>query len=240
MDLKQIETALAADVIYNVDYVELKSRLNRLIEKAHKDAQNVYFAIPDRNTSITLIDAYYANVMAHTLKALSKKLPEIVQPKYQAALEAFRDVVTVYTPAAELLAAAKDRVIKARKPSATPRKTPERTLDNTGTCSCCGQNVKLNGGRIVKHGFTIRWGFQSGSCFGVGYQPIEVSSEGIVATIASAERALSHSRIELEYGCLGAHGRAHHRQTVSSMGRIIKDATARLAAWEPRPLPKAR
>ena len=33
MDLKQIETALAAEVIYNVDFVELKSQLNRLIDR---------------------------------------------------------------------------------------------------------------------------------------------------------------------------------------------------------------
>mgnify|MGYP003339125158 CR=1 FL=1 len=33
MTLTQIETALAAEIIYNVDFVELKTRLNRLIEQ---------------------------------------------------------------------------------------------------------------------------------------------------------------------------------------------------------------
>jgi hypothetical protein len=240
MDLQQIETALKAEVIYNVDYVELKSRLNRLIEKAHSAANTTFLATGGRDGGAFLTDAYYGFPMAHTLKAFAKKLPAPVEGEFRLALEAYRAIVTTFTPAADLLAAAKGRVVKARKPAVGGRKTPERTLDNTGTCSCCGMNVKLSGGRIVKHGFTIRWGYQSGSCFGVGYLPIEVSPEGIVATIEAAERALSRSRIALEYDCLDRKARAHHLGTVSSMGRIIKDATARLAAWAPRPLPKAK
>jgi len=47
--------------------------------------------------------------------------------------------------------------------------------------------VKLNDGKIVDHGFNIKWGLRNGQCFGVGYKPIEVSTEGAVAYRNSLE-----------------------------------------------------
>lgn len=53
----------------------------------------------------------------------------------------------------------------------------ERDLANTGTCGVCGGNYKMKIGRLVDHGFTIPrgWGGRQGKCFGVGYEPFEVS-----------------------------------------------------------------
>ncbi len=63
-----------------------------------------------------------------------------------------------------------------------------RTLDNTGTCSCCFTNVKLRNGHIVLHGYQRPgWGSVQGECPGVGWKPFEVSPEG---TKAFKERLL--------------------------------------------------
>ena len=59
-----------------------------------------------------------------------------------------------------------------------------RTLENTGTCACCGQNVKLGyqvaPGKIGRHGFKRPrfWQVTVGRCTGTGFPPIEVSPEG--------------------------------------------------------------
>lgn len=53
-----------------------------------------------------------------------------------------------------------------------------RSRDNTGTCGCCWGNYKLEGGRLVLHGYQRPgWGEIHGRCIGVGLQPLETSPE---------------------------------------------------------------
>ena len=66
-----------------------------------------------------------------------------------------------------------------------------RSLDNTGTCPACFNNVKLRGGRtIMRHGWQVQgqrewgsWGntWHSGPCFGTGWPAFELSPEGTTA-----------------------------------------------------------
>lgn len=56
-----------------------------------------------------------------------------------------------------------------------------RTRDRTGSCPVCFQNVKLapNTNTIVLHGYKRPgYGQVQGKCFGVGFLPFELSSEG--------------------------------------------------------------
>lgn len=170
--------------LYNVDFVELKGWLNRRLDEAHQDAQKAYLKVvhQDRYRHLDeLRDQYYGTIYPHTLAGWTKKIPLTVSEPFREALEAFRLIPTDFTTVCEKFLKAKPLVIKSRKPSDRPRATPERTIDNTGTCSCCGQNVKLDGGKIVMHGYTIRYGYQSGRCAGVGHPPIEVSPAGAEA-----------------------------------------------------------
>ena len=109
-------------------------------------------------------------------------------------VQAAREYLELVRPVIEKLVIIKGLVVKGRKPSETPRLTPERTLENTGTCSVCGRNAKLKvWGKIVDHGYTIQYGFQSGNCYGVGYDPIEVSPEGAKAYL----KALTAHKVSL-------------------------------------------
>jgi len=58
-------------------------------------------------------------------------------------------------------------------------KAVPRTRESTGSCSVCFQNIKLRNGTLVLHGYK-RPGHGSavGNCFGVGYEPFELSSKG--------------------------------------------------------------
>lgn len=60
----------------------------------------------------------------------------------------------------------------------------DRSMDNTGICGVCMQNVKLAGGRIMRHGWSVQgqrgWGqygnsWHTGPCMGFGYAPWEIS-----------------------------------------------------------------
>ena len=62
-----------------------------------------------------------------------------------------------------------------------------RTLENTGTCPACFGNTKMAKGRMMRHGWAVAGrrqrgvsglSWHTGPCFGVGYEPFEVSPEG--------------------------------------------------------------
>lgn len=235
-----IDAILDAAVIYSADYAAVKAALNKALEQAKARASDVYLAIPfeDRCTD-ELSGQYYGTIYPHTLPGWLKKLPKTVSPTHARALEAYRSI-GYYAPICAKFVAAKARVVKARKPSTTPRKTPARTLDNTGTCACCGTNVKLARGVIVAHGYTIRWGFQSGSCFGVGYRPIEVSDEGLRAALSGYERTLGFARLSLEYNALTRRERRELESRVNGAANAVKHYEAKIKEWAPRALPDAR
>ncbi len=59
------------------------------------------------------------------------------------------------------------------------REFKARDWSNTGTCPCCGMNVKMRDGKLVLHGYRRPGdGSTHGQCFGVGYEPYERSTKG--------------------------------------------------------------
>lgn len=237
----EIAAALDAKQIYNVDFVRIKDRLNRVLNSAHNTVQNEYLDLPyeERSGDEALQDVYYGTIYPHTLKTFAKRVAKAAEVHGDdhpvvvagnAMIEQFRE------PVANFLAL-KAFVIKSRKPSETPRATPERTLENTGTCAICGRNVKLSStGKIVDHGFTLAWDQRSGSCFGVGYDPIEVSPEGLVAAIHSLSKRIMHCRTQLQKD----HELDVKRNlTTTSIECVttLEAFTARLGDWEAKPLP---
>jgi len=247
MNIREIESFLdqviSGDrILYNVDFVELKGWLNRRLDEAHEAAQKEYLKVvhqPAHERSDELRDQYYGTIYPHTLAGWTKKLPKSASGPFLNALGAFWDVSVQFTPACDKFLKAKTLVVKTRKPSETPRKTPERTIDNTGTCSCCGQNVKLDGGRIVAHGYTIRYGYQSGSCAGVGFAPIEVSADGAKAYLRGLEAFQSRRHAEL-----GTASERKQRWAIEADLRSLKidihHFTDKVVSWVAKALPDGR
>ena len=176
-----LKTALEDEVIYNVDFNDMKSGLSRAYEKSI-DPARMKFAGCDRfapEASVYWDTESFLHIASSGLKKL-KKVEAVIPPEKKAD---FDHLVAIHEQGVEIwnrIKQAKAFIVKGRKPSTAPRKTEPRTLDNTGTCPICNQNTKMLGVRIVHHGFTIKWGNRDGSCFGVGYKPIEISPEGAV------------------------------------------------------------
>ncbi len=61
-----------------------------------------------------------------------------------------------------------------------------KSATHKGCCQICGQEQKLPGGRLSKHGYTVRWGFFAGTCPGSGHEPFEQSKHLIEGAIVSA------------------------------------------------------
>lgn len=171
----------------------------------------------------------------------------------RASLEKAKQFLVRWNPLAVKMIEAKARVIKGRKPSANPRKTDPRTTENTGTCACCGQNVKLANGKIVLHGFTLRWGGRNGMCFGVGYSPVETGKDGIEAyllVLRSRESELDRSisgetrspdtpltrTAAQPFRTVGIR-LENMRAELRAIKSDIRSTERRIAEWKPRPLP---
>jgi hypothetical protein len=194
--------------------------------------------------------------------------------------EAIVNFFTVAEPlihASELLKNLKTKVIKGRIPAETPNENA-RTLENTGTCGCCNRNVKLtsssriwdHGFQILNRGYGIGAGYKiGGSCFGVGYEPIEVSPlvwqdmlaawekrvvelpsiienlTNILATMTKPERKMDFQRTPEERELAKEYtGRQDGlRQCKSELAYLtirIPEMKEAIQNWSPRPLPMTK
>lgn len=186
---QRLDLALTDEMIYNVDLQDLKRRAGRLFEE-HRREISQWRRDLDIVPSVRDSDLWaYAPYGVYEIEAFRKRLEKAkdLTPVFRTRLEEF---VQTWLPVREKIRALKPFIVKGRRPSATPRKTEPRTLDNTGTCAVCGKNVKLDAaGRIVSHGFTVRWHTHVGNCFGVNYPPIEISPDGLRAWLRNTELA---------------------------------------------------
>jgi hypothetical protein len=182
-----LDAAITAGEIYNVSFNEWKTYGGSRMLEADIDAIREEFTYAGKwesrmDDEMAIIDALNYNITQFPSKKLEKALETVMNHSCEnPVMLAVDELVDKWEVVGDKFRTLKGMIVKGRKPSTTPRVTPVRTLDNTGTCPVCGANVKMSGGKIVSHGFTIKYGWQEGNCFGVGYDPIEVSDEGVVA-----------------------------------------------------------
>jgi hypothetical protein len=170
----------------------------------------------------------------HQLASCIKKVKsqDITEEKKESILK----VLHKWEPIAQQLEAAVPLIVKGRKIG--ERKTPLRTLENTGTCPICGKNFKLDGGKIVSHGYVVQWHQHNGSCPGVGKTPWELSPQGAIDYL---DKYCLPQKLHVE-GLLQvlvwspqtlAHFNSELRQTI----RDVAYFENRIAKWEKKELP---
>lgn len=256
--LANLAEALTCTEVYNVDYVQIKDQINRALDSAwDKYVRQTWLGLPHdlRNDFDEAIsELYYNHPQSHTLGSTAKKVARAEKVTHGTVVtDQARAFVDATAQLAEDMKAVKLLVVKTRKPSATPRLTEARTIENTGTCSVCERNAKLNiRGQIVSHGYRVVWQQHQGPCFGHRELPIEVSPEGAVKyldvlrvsrTHEDSERLIAELELaETEIGNARRkllHKVRQHQNTVRYLDSDIKRFEAKVAGWEPTPLPGA-
>jgi hypothetical protein len=152
-------------------------------------------------------------------------------------------------------------------------KSTHRDLDGTGTCPACFANVKLTSkDRIMRHGWATmgerrkgEYGrsWHTGACFGVGYEPYELSKRGTEdfrklqflpwkERLLEKQEGLSNSTLpiptrsgevkpgEPQYKGLRAKALGQVRKQLSQADMDLKTLDSRISAWKPQPLPGSR
>jgi len=198
--VQAIQSLLAAAAegtsVFNVDYKRMKELASSAYEASVSEKIRQPFFNAGKYEGRTEAERNIENAISYGIHGFpSAKLLKLVEKANETPMvSAVIELITEWQPVRDAIKTIKPNVVMGRKPSTNPRLTPERTLENTGTCSNpgCNMNVKLDQGQhIVAHGYTVQWGFQSGNCFGVGYKPIEISPEGLVAVKAANEKGLA-------------------------------------------------
>lgn len=153
-----------------------------------------------------------------------------------------------------------------------PSKPGARTLDDTGTCPACFRNMKLVNNRIIRHGWSLQgdrvrggYSWHSGPCFGVGYDPWEVSPKGTIDYVATMEKAIpgiegaithfnsnpdtiaspfssfgkpraATVRGTLEYDDAKKYWINHRKAELYTINNVIKELKSKIAAWKQEPM----
>lgn len=235
--------------LYNVEFKDAKHWLDLHFRDAFRDQVAKPFLWNVRSDSLPreVHDLRWLYWSIHRVPSLQRKVRACKAD--DPCLTAMILFLNEWNEAAALLVEAKKEAIKGRKPSTTPRKTQPRTLENTGTCPCCGHNVKLNRGRILDHGFTLQFNQRNGKCFGVGYNPWEISPKGKIdmrtAVAASLEtRRAQHAKLleagEPKPGTEEAKLLARLTSDIRYDVCTIELLDAEINFWKPAPLPGAK
>lgn len=190
--VEQVLAGIEAGSIRNVDYQDVKYEVGQ----AAADAWNNHVASPffhgggweklplDVNElydSITILSL-------HDLISTAKKVARSKAPG--PVIEAMRAVCAEALPLAEAVASLKDKVVKGRAPSAGPSK-PVNPNKVVKTCPVCLRAIAVVGGTMAHHGYTRpEMGWQTASCQGIRFKPLEVSSEGLEWLIAAMRERL--------------------------------------------------
>lgn len=125
----------------------------------------------------------------HEVIAASKKIGKTTATG--PAVDAMRAFCAEALPLAQAVAALKDKVIKGRAPNPEPAKVanPDKVVK---TCPVCFRPIAVRGSTMAHHGYKRpHEGWQTASCPGVRFKPLEVSSDGLEWLIGALRARLA-------------------------------------------------
>jgi hypothetical protein len=119
-------------------------------------------------------------------------------------------------------------VIKAPKVERSEGKRTERSATHRGCCQLCGKAHKIDvkTGLIADHGYTLQWGWQSGSCAGSHHFPIEKSKALVEKVVVDVAKKLDEVQAEV-----GTEHNKYYR-----IKRTLNFLNETIANWKPREL----
>jgi hypothetical protein len=108
-------------------------------------------------------------------------------------IDAMRELVAELMPLATTIDSLKASIVKGRAPSTEPPKDVNQNIVRK-TCPCCNRPIAVGGGTMVHHGYERPGnGWQTSSCPGINFPPLEVSSAGLQWMIENHEARLTHT-----------------------------------------------
>lgn len=166
----------------------------RRFEAQPKEVQDLYWDISISNL--------------HEVLATNRKL--LKNTAQGPAVDAMRAFVAEVLPLAEAVADLKSKIVKGRAPSTAPS-APVNPNKVIKTCACCFRPIAVQSRTMAHHGYQRPGtGWQTSSCPGIRFRPLEASNEGLVWLIGAMRNRLDFA--EKAY---------KHRDEKTSLSRVV-------------------
>lgn len=223
--VEAVSAAMSLGKIRNAVLVDAKSVLSSAVDHAwttHVSEPHFYGKM---DTHPQPVRAVYDSILIrglHDVIAARRKLAK--SDATGLAVDAMRALVAEVLPLALAVASLKDHVVMGRAPSAGPAQpiNPNKVIR---TCAVCFRRVAVvsKKGTMAHHGYT-RPGFgrQTGSCPGIGFRPLEVSSEGLEWLIAWQRDLLARAAAALTTRDSKPEWFLHRRSLGGNLERIVR------------------
>lgn len=178
--LQAINDGIQASSIRNVVLKEAKETLSRAVNDAYKTyiSEVFFYGGKWENLSKEVVELYDSvNVHGlHDVIAASKRVNK--STLQDPAVVAMRTFLNEALPLAEAVASLKDKIVKGRVLNEPKPVNPNKIIK---TCPCCFRKIAVVGATMAHHGYERpQIGWQTPSCYGVRFKPLEVSNEGLV------------------------------------------------------------
>lgn len=192
--IKDIAAGLAAGTIRNAVLADARHVISGVLDRAW--TKNVsepfiygrrYESLPDELQHLSLYTIRSVSTVNRTLAKTTFKGP---------AVDAMRAVVAEALPLANALEQLKTKATKG------PEKRPPAPVNPNKivrTCPCCLRSIAVTRSKMAHHGYQRPGtGYQTASCPGVRFQPLEVSPDGLAWIIDTLSNHLAATRHALD------------------------------------------
>lgn len=198
--IQVIASGIDSGTIRNVEYKAAKDALGHAADQAWKNvvSEPFFYAgrYQDQPEAVRKLQDSIMIMSLHDVLATARKLTKTTATG--PAVEAMKAYVDEVLPLAEAVASLKDKVVKGRAPRSEPAK-PVNPNKIVKTCACCFRAIAvMPDGTMAHHGYQRPGdGFQTASCPGIRFRPLEVSNEGLRYIITVCEDQLSRATTAL-------------------------------------------
>lgn len=180
--LDVINAGVKAGSIRNTELQDAKLTLSRAAERAwEKVVSEPFFYAGRWERRAPEVQALYNDITImglHSVQAAAKRVAKSTAEGPE--VDAMRAFCAEALPLALAVASLKDKVVKGRAPNTGLEPSGILGAVVKKTCPCCFRPIAVVREKMAHHGYTRPGqGWQTASCPGVRFKPLEVSSEGL-------------------------------------------------------------
>lgn len=197
--LERLDVAHSAKQIYNPAYVQIKHNLNPCLEQAweaHVSKPHLWGKGGSHTPAENELNFSISISTLNDVLSAQKKLDKFKESSPMA--DAMRKVIDEWHPVATAVKALKDNVLKGRAPSSEPAK-PVNPNKDVKTCPCCFRPIAVVSSTMAHHGYKRpEQGFQTSSCPGIRFKPLEISNEGLIYILDMTRQSIKTAQKDVE------------------------------------------
>jgi hypothetical protein len=188
--IEQVLAGVESGSIRNVTLQDAKSTLSRIVDEAwEKHVSEPHFHGKQQTEDVQALYDGITIMGLHDVISASKKVAKAKATS--PAVDAMRSFCVEVLPLAEAVASLKNKIVKGRALNVGPAR-PENPNKVVKTCPVCGRKIAVQHGTMTHHGYQRpALGWQTASCPGIRFEPLEMSSKGLEWLIDTLRKRLA-------------------------------------------------